>query len=312
MRLVRTLLIMAVFILVGYRISFSQQLKLVKATYFPGFSSASGIDYHNGRIYVFGDDSPMMIVLDTAHQLLDSFRIFTGEQRRLSWDTKPDIESSFMRKQNGRLHVYALSSFSSQKRNKLADVEINENGRPISKQITDVRLGKGGLAEINIEAAASVAGKLVLGNRANNTHRINYLLVMNSMDEKSIVDSGFRTIRLRLRRSDKVVGLSGMCYLEEQDMLLITGSTEDTPNANTDGAIGESYVGFIKHISSKLRRKKIRANKMIPLSSVLKQDGPQKIESIASEGGSGKQVIIHLATDNDNGSSNLYKLVWTF
>ena len=91
-------------------------------------------------------------------------------------------------------------------------------------------------------------------------------------------------------------------------MLIFSASTEDTPNAYTDGTIGTSYIGCIKKISKKLEARDIKANKMISISKYLSEKSAQKIESMIVEEIKGGRTIVHLAADNDNGESTLFKL----
>jgi len=90
--------------------------------------------------------------------------------------------------------------------------------------------------------------------------------------------------------------------------MFFTASTENTPNAYSDGEIGSSYIGYIKNISKKLNNGSVKVTKLISISKYLAEQSAQKIESITVESINGKKVIIHLAADNDNGESTLFKL----
>ena len=96
--------------------------------------------------------------------------------------------------------------------------------------------------------------------------------------------------------------------LQEKDVLLFTASTEDTPNAYTDGTIGTSYIGIIKNFSKKIDDGSVKVKKLLPVTKYLKEEAAQKIEALTVEKLEAKKAIIHLASDNDNGESTLFKL----
>jgi hypothetical protein len=79
-------------------------------------------------------------------------------------------------------------------------------------------------------------------------------------------------------------------------------------NSYDDGEIGESYLGMIKNFSTRVDSKTINVDTFINLTKVLGKKTLQKIESIAVESSIKGYMIIHLAADNDNGESTLFKM----
>ena len=116
-----------------------------------------------------------------------------------------------------------------------------------------------------------------------------------------------KTIPILLPKTKQITGISGLFYVKEKDVLLFSASTEDTPNAYTDGKIGISYIGYVRNFSKKLSNSTVKT-KMMPVSKYLKEKNAQKIESITVEEVNKKSAIVHLAADNDNGESTLFKL----
>ena len=108
--------------------------------------------------------------------------------------------------------------------------------------------------------------------------------------------------------STNIIGVSGLYYVEEKDLLLFTASEEDTPNALDDGKISDSYLGFIEKFSAKMEDKTITPNQLIKLSTINKIFIKQKIESVCVEKITGDEMILHLVADNDNGESRLFKV----
>ena len=62
------------------------------------------------------------------------------------------------------------------------------------------------------------------------------------------------------------------------------------------------------NVSTKIAGKSISADRLINLSNLLGNGPLQKIESIAVELDTDEYIIIHLAADNDNGESTLFKM----
>ena len=126
---------------------------------------------------------------------------------------------------------------------------VSTREKKITK-VFDLNYKKPELAELNIEGATAFNSRILLSNRANTTHKDNNL-VLTSISTQGLNTKNDTIIRITLPKSKKVIGISSIAYLQEKDVLLFTASTEDTPNAYTDGAIGTSYIGIIKNFSKK-------------------------------------------------------------
>jgi len=307
MRSLRTLLMfVSVFIA---SIAKSQDLQLLKSTFFPKFSSSSSLDLFDHKLYVIGDDAPYMMILDMDHNLVDTVQLFHTKDKRLRKEDKPDLESSVIIRSDQQTYFYAISSFSTATRDKLVRLELNESGKAKGLNVSTCNFHPAVPGGMNIEGASLINGKLVLSNRANFTSKVNYLLV-TEMAGNSLKEEGTKIIPVQLPDNSKIIGISGMSYIPEKDMLLFSASTEETTNAYSDGTIGESYIGYISNISTKLDSQTIQPDRLVPLSQYLKQKKPQKIESIVAEDGNASELIIHLAADNDNGTSTIFKMKW--
>lgn len=284
-------------------------LVLVKTSHFPHYPSASSLAFFAGRLYVIGDDAPRMIVLDRDHNLVDSLPLFTINTNRIPKETKADLEASVIITRNDIRLLYAISSFSTRNRNRILCLSIEGGGKLQLVKNSTASFHVRDVGEMNIEGAAFIQNKLVLSNRANTTTGINYLLI-TEMGNDTIESKNVKIIPVTLAGVKKVAGISGLDYVPEKDLLLFSASTENTPNAYTDGAVGESYIGYIRDISRKLSAGTLTADTLIALSPYLQKKDPQKIESITVEEINGNELVIHLAADNDNGESTLYKMRW--
>jgi hypothetical protein len=293
--------------------SAAQKIRLLKKTHLTNYPSASSLEFYKEKLYVIGDDAPSIWILDKNHSLLDSIVLFPSKEKRIDWAIKADLESSTIITKNDRNYLVAFSSFSTPTRNKIIFLSL-DGPEKILKQV-ETTLEATTVQEPNIEGAACIGHQLILSNRANTTHKNNSLLLTTIDTTSGInknytvgINKNYTVITLYLPKTKKVTGISGISYLKEKDMLLFTASTENTPNAYTDGEIGASYIGYVKYISKKLTGSSIKADKLISVSKYLGEKSAQKIESLTVEEIKGKKVIIHLAADNDNGESTLFKL----
>jgi hypothetical protein len=283
----------------------AQKIKLLKKTHLADYPSASSLEFYKDRLYVIGDDAASILILDKEHQFIDSIPVFTSTGKRIDKATKADLESSSIITLNEKDYLVVFSSFSTSNRNKIIFIDLSANKS--APKIVEGRIEKIGVEELNIEGATSINGNLVLSNRANTTHKNNSLII-STIDTVMNIGQNHKIITLVLPETKNIIGISGLYYLQEKDMLLFTASTEDTPNAYTDGTIGASYIGYIKNASKKLDTDVIQVDKLIPVSSYLTEKTAQKIESITVEKIRKRKGIIHLAADNDNGESTLFKL----
>ncbi len=284
-----------------------QDIVLIKTTHLKNFPSASSIEIYKKRLYIVGDDAASILVTDTEHRIVDSISVLKSKVYRISKEEKADLESSIILNKETRTFLVAFSSFSTVNRNKILFLDLH------NKHVTIKSSGLGkSFKELNIEGAAIVNDKLLLSNRANNTQSTNSFIITNSDIENGIKQEVMKTIHIILPPSKAVIGISGIAYLKETDLLLFTASTENTPNAYSDGIIGDSYIGVIKNISALLDQKEIKVDKLISLSRYIGRGKPQKIESIAVQELKEDQIIFHLAADNDNGESTLFKMKASF
>jgi hypothetical protein len=287
---------------------YAQEITLIKKTHFSHFPSASSIEYYNNRLYVFGDDAPKMLVLDNEHNLVDSMQLFPTRKDVMKKGDKADLESSFLFTEEGKTTLVAMGSFSSKERREIVEITFGDKVRLKDVKRGDVDLIDKKIKEPNIEGATLIGNKLVLANRANKTHRTNYLLVSN-FDGKDLLKSKQQhIISVNLPITKNVRGVSGLSYIKDNDLLLFTLTTEKTDDSIKDGEIGESYLGIIYNVSTKIKDNAIKPDRLLPLSQILETKEYQKIEAVTVESGSAKELLLHLTADNDNGKSNLFKI----
>ena len=284
--------------------SAAQKIKLLRKTHLTDYPSASSLEFYKEKLYVVGDDAASMWILDKEHRFLDSIILFPSNEKRINAAIKADLESSTIVSKNNKTYLVLFSSFSTTYRNKIIFIDL-ETPKNSARQIVS-NLDNVAVQELNVEGTTAINNNLILSNRANTTHTSNSFIIT------TIDSSGFnkdnKTLIVVFPKKKKIIGISGITYVKEKDMMLFTASTENTPNAYSDGEIGSSYIGYIKNISKKLNTGSVKVTKLISISKYLTEQSAQKIESITVESINGKKAIIHLAADNDNGESTLFKL----
>lgn len=279
------------------------QLKLLRHTTLTDFPSASAIEYHNQRLYILGDDAAHLLLLDTAYNFIDTIRFLADTAYRISKATKPDIESSALVIHNQQTYLYALGSFSGENRNAIFHFPLDSPEKHLRIDLKTFTGKLSALPEINIEGMSFINGNYLLANRANHTNRINHLVIIEDFRSTAMP-----LIIPLLMDTSTVKGVSGLYYLPQKDLLLFTASEEATANAMEDGAIADSYLGWIRNFSKKLEEKSLTPDALVNLTGIDPSFRLQKVESVCVEEAGPQKMIIHLAADNDNGQSSLFKL----
>ena len=105
-----------------------------------------------------------------------------------------------------------------------------------------------------------------------------------------------------------VPGVSELYYEESLDLLLIALSSEETDNAYDDGAIGNSYIGWITNFKNKMLHPTVTLNGIYCLTDIQSEFKGEKIEGLCIERIENNTMIMHLISDNDNGESKLFKV----
>ena len=275
------------------------------------YPSASSVEYYDGRLYVMGDDAANILVLDSNLNLLDSIALIEYSNRRIPKDIKPDLESSAFYKGNGQTLLFFFGSGSlSPYRNwvwlRFFEAKLN---RDLSFEDFYNDVKKAGIEQINIEGACFIPTKLLLINRGNKSYPYNHLVVTDEKFWENDSNYSVSLIPFEIQKDTaSFKGVSGLCYSEQSDKLIMTVSTEDTRSSYEDGAIGKSYLWIINNISTKLSDKTIKYNRLIDLEYTDPRFKGQKIESATIIKETDKLIYLVLVADNDDGSSTIFKM----
>jgi hypothetical protein len=290
------------------------KLKLLTSKHLPRFPSCSAVNYHSGRLYLVGDDARCIYILDRHYNVIDSARLFDFPEKRISKEKKEDLEASTFILHNNASYLLTLGSAATTLREVVKLIPYTNGLRIDSvKTISTASFLSGiksTLKQVNLEGIAQVGDKFVLSNRANMSDPINYFIVSSGpfwSDQENVVVS-IVEVELPLQ-SKNTIGVSDLCYDELADRLFVSFSTELNGSAYGDGDIEDSYIGCIRNFSKILNSKRIKVDEMINLSNIAPVFKKQKIEGLCIERVRKNRYIFHLASDDDKGSSMLFKIL---
>jgi hypothetical protein len=289
------------------------QVSISKTHFLPHIPSASGVEVLQNTIYIIGDDSSWLYVLNINAQLTERIALFDSPDLingRISKKAKPDFEALTLLPvgSSQQLLVAGSGSKSPERDNGYLINVHTSNIRPVSltglynqlRQQPDV-IGAG---KLNIEGIAANHEQIIFiqrGNVTGNNVLISYPAedLYNYLTAKSVhaplpVVQPYVLPRLLELQS----GFSGITFIPGTSQLLFTASVEDTANEIDDGEIMGSYIGLID-----LHNPENTKSHLITFEG---STYPGKIESIAVQGVDISGHIRAVAvTDSDQGGSEL-------
>jgi len=287
------------------------KIKLIEYKEVPSFPSGSGIEFYDDKVFLVGDDSREVMILNKRWKEIERVPLLPGTEARVPKAVKSDLEATTIVTVNRIPRLLILGSGSLEKnRNKAILFDLDS----YLKDEFDLtpfynRIAKAGVKNMNIEAAALVEDHIILGNRGNRKNPVNQLIITRNAFWKHQQQAEITLIDLELPVKDsKGIGISGMAYSLLNDTLIFTASTEQTDNAVDDGSIGDSYMGIIENASRKIGRKSLKVNELINLGEVHELFKGFKIESVCIQSEKSNRMKLHLVADNDTGKSYLFKV----
>jgi hypothetical protein len=271
------------------------------------YPSSSGIEYYNNHFYVIGDDATSLLILDSTLNRIDSVSLYNYQKRQIPKNIKEDLESIAL-SPSGKL--WLIGSGSSPLRSKYWVLNLPAIEKETYSFLPlNESLKMQGIKDLNIEGSCFIPGYLLLANRGNNSYKHNHLIFITENTLNDSVAYNFKYSLIQNENNTTVFnGVSGLCYIKKEDLLICTISTEETNNSMDDGAIGKSYLWFINNISKKTTAKSIIPDRIIDLDSIDSRFKGNKIESVCVTDQADKTLKLVLVADNDNGNSSLFRL----
>lgn len=274
------------------------------------YPSGSTISFYQNQLYLMGDDASSLMVLNTDLTVKEEIRFFAGDTERILKTQKADIESSewIPDEHKSNLWLFGSGSLSPQRDSAFRFDPETKSIERINLSPFYETLRQSGIRDLNIEGAALVKSTLIFGSRGNLTNKQNHFIQTSFSDL-----SGGKTPRVISLNLPDGMGISGMSYLKDQDLLLLTTSTENTATAYDDGEIGESGLGVIYRFSEKLSDSEIGADEWIVLSALNASFKGQKIESICTlDINTDGSISAIMVSDDDQGTTRLFRLKLRF
>ena len=277
-----------------------------------GFPSGSSLEYYNKHLYLTGDDATQLLILDEDYNITDSLSLFKHGSIRIPKNEKADLESSTIFSHNQTEYLAFIGSASLPTREKMLLVPLNgikaDTTTELSTKIFMNRLLSAGLQQVNIEGTTTINDFIVFANRGNLTFPHNELVVTNKDFWKRQQEASIKLIKVNLPTTEHFTGISGLHYVIASDVLFFVASTELTENSYDDGAIGKSYIGWVRNMSKVMNDRELSVSNWVDLEQADERFTDQKIEGLCTTAVADNVYTVHLVSDNDDGKSKLFKL----
>lgn len=274
--------------------------------------SASAIDIYKDKIYLIGDDSPYLYILDKEYNLLDKIEIYQTDQfttGRIPKNLKYDLECSTMLEFQSEDYMLISGSGSNDNRNNmylfnLKTKEIEHySSKPLYALFLDIY--KSG-DSINVEAMCSDSQYVYFFNRGGKTQqnvvlRMQISHLFEYFHTRNIVDFTYMLYLCDLPDIKNInSGFSGATIFN--DKLFFTSSVEDTDNPIDDGEVLGSFVGTIDY------KNKFEIMEYCLIDSS-KYESVLKVESISVLSQKDNTYNVIFVTDDDCGGSEIIDAV---
>jgi len=285
-------------------------ITLLKSLLLNDYPSGSAINYYDGHLYVIGDDANTLLILDSNYTEVTTVPFFHYEEKRIPKAKKTDLETAVILDVDGQKSLLALGSAATKEREMAVLLHLPfTDSQPsyISYAPFIKRLQQ--ITGINIEGATLAGSHFILSNRGNESNPVNHLIITTPDFLERQDEAAIRISKLVI--PFPLAGFSGvseLCYVEQEDVLLIILSSEATGNTYDDGAIGDSYFGWVKHISQKLDGRDVLLDGIVNLSGVDPSFKGEKVEGACLSAVTDQAWYLHLVADNDQGASTLFHI----
>nr|WP_295866352.1 hypothetical protein [uncultured Chitinophaga sp.] len=283
-------------------------ITLLKTLLLSHYPSGSAINYYDGHLYIIGDDANQLLVMDSNYHEVNTVTLFQYEEKRIPKAKKSDLETAVIVHTGKQKRLLALGSAATKERETGVLLPLPpHDGKPVYISYASFVKRLQQLPEINIEGAAVAGNHFLLANRGNESHPVNQLVITTPDFWERQEDAPVSISKLvNPFPMPGFAGVSELCYVEQQDALLVLLSSEATSNAYDDGVIGNSYLGWVTHISQQLNGGDIQLDGIVNLSDIDPVFKGEKMEGVCLSSIKGNDWYLHLVADNDQGASRLF------
>lgn len=229
------------------------KFKLTEHRELIGIPSASGLEITASGIYVIGDDSPYLFLLNPKYEIIDKVALFP--ERNFSNNIiekmqKPDLEALAKGNEEGSVLLAFGSGSKSPERDVMVEIDLSARlttEYDLTEFYSTIKRITGLTGEqLNIEAAETHQDQLYLFNRGEN------LIIKCSLPQFMAYLKGDQKIpepeiyRIFLPEIEGIPsGFSGASLDPENGLLFFTATVENTDNWIDDGEVLGSFIGII-------------------------------------------------------------------
>jgi hypothetical protein len=276
--------------------------------------SASGIEVINENIYIIGDDSPYLYVLDFNFQIITKIELFKSNDfstGRIPKKLKADLECMTRLEVEGIPNLLICGSGANSNRENAFLVNLSDSSvrqfslsglfQIIKENTTLIRNNV-----LNIEGLAANQNNIFFFDRENNLIFFYKLPEFIEYITEKITDVPLPSFNhFNLQGLNNIsAGFSGADIFDNK--IFFTASVEDTPDAISDGAVYGSFAGYLEFADSL---------DILPLvkdfTAIREKDNifSGKVESISVNQKSGpNEYLAFVVTDDDLGGSELLRI----
>lgn len=214
-----------------------------------GIGSASGLVYHENKLYIISDNSTFLYEYKILDERLEKIALVENAEENTIKKNKADFESITLKGNN----LVLLGSGSTDKRNKLFKYNINskkikeKSFEEFYRKIKSELEIKGD--ELNIEGLIITDKKILLFQRGNGGNSRNGIIYAD--DEPD--NPKFKFIPFELPNIKNVTATFTDAILVE-DKIYFLAAAEDTSSTYDDGEVLGSIVGSIDFKTMKLEK----------------------------------------------------------
>jgi hypothetical protein len=305
----------------------SMKVTIIKKAILEGIPSASGMEIIDGVIYIVGDNSPYLFILDQSLAVINKIELYKHDTDVLPKAIKWDLECMSKISINNYKHLLILGSGSKSPYRDIAilvKLPTNYNRKHMVTIVQMEELYKllrsnedivaGG--QLNLEGAATSKENLILLNRASGGSK-NAALYFKLEEFIEYLQGHTEMTPFPAVYQNELPSINNVCSSFSgadiwEEKLFFTAAVEDTPNAIDDGEVFGSFVGWMKvNEGSNLKGYSSESNKIEECIQVMENGKPYlgKIESISIYEKDSENKFIALAiTDSDGPESEILML----
>ena len=154
------------------------KLELLDFIELENYPSGTGIEFYDDKIYIVGDDSRDLLVMNKKWNKPTLINLFDSAEKKIPSSEKSELEAVTVLAVDKKPHLLIIGSGTTDKRDKALLLNLKTNAiNWINLSVFYKRIRAAGIPELNIEGIAEVYDYLVLANHGNSTNPDNQLII---------------------------------------------------------------------------------------------------------------------------------------